>query len=302
MIPALDRIITHDYHTAYQISTQVQKAGFHTPVARLLPWLDPNSYEFTMPNGEVLGYYYEVDGDYIGALTNYRTIRTKEMKNLYAYLCLSQYASIKEALAAMLSGVPVIALDQPPFNELIINGYNGYLIRTMDDIVNVLKFLSRDRPRVANNAQALANAALTPYQYCQQFNSILDGNFYNANTIRIENLRKKWIIPSQVLDTGKVTIIPKRYNETFEIADAQDFYDIIDFFSVQIFSEVYVFGCEFGEYNGEQMIRLDLMINRMGDRARKLYFCMEGEIPSKFNKFFDRLGLISSLEGLKQVR
>lgn len=298
LLPVLNKILTYDAHTAHKISVQVQASGFQTPVIKLYPWFNADNYQIYYRYGNMVGYH-EIDDYYLRLFPAAQ--RINDFRGLYIYAALSKLSSVKDVIAAMLSGIPVIALDEPPFNELITHGYNGYLVRTENDIQTVMNHLKQNRLQIINSARNHLEKLFDPILYYSKFSQVIQGNFYNYNNFKIELSERKWIVRNQILSAGQIEFYPQSFSKSFKTVDLQDFMDIIEYFSKNLFTEVYVFGCEFNEYDLSEIKQISRMINRMGDRARKLHFCLD-EVPSQFNKIFEKLSLISVSEGLKQVK
>lgn len=299
ILPRIDKILTYDYCTAYKIAAQVQANGFQTPVAKILPWFSPDNYQYNLGFLKSKVGYHEIEDYYTSAFNNLTQVT--DYRDLWAYAALSKTSSIKDVIASMLSGVPVIAIDEPPFNELIHHGFNGCLVRDLDNIQTVLNFLEKHRFQIVSAANDFLIKIFEPSTYYSRFLQVVNGDFYNLNNFKAKLNEQKWIVRGQILHSGSIEFYPQHFNSGFKIADLQDFMDIIEYFSRQLFTEVYIFGCEFNEYEQQELKLIRRLINRLGDRAKKLFFCLD-DVPSRFDKFFDKLGLLSVSEGLKQVK
>lgn len=90
-----------------------------------------------------------------------------ELVKIYQHADLFLFASKTETQGlvlaeAMAQGTPVIALDGPGQRDVIINGYNGYLVDGIYEMKNKIEFIASDSTL---HSQLVLNAQATALQY-----------------------------------------------------------------------------------------------------------------------------------------
>lgn len=126
--------------------------------------LDPN-FKLTLvgygPEKDYLIYYaYEILKLLASQVTFVEHPHKARLKQLYRDSDLFLFASMAETQGlvlaeAMACGTPVVALAGPGQNDLIVNGKNGFLVKTSDEMANVIQFIASD-PTLYQNLQKMA--------------------------------------------------------------------------------------------------------------------------------------------------
>lgn len=287
-------------YAATIIGQQVVKYGLQTPVTRLRPWFRVDKYPFR-GDGTVLIHTTNSDTALIRAVGSPTIEYNGELENAKVLFCLGP-TPLQLVYKAMLQGVLVVALDMRPYNEIIIDNYNGFLVDGVDRLAQVMRNLEATRFQIVGRARSMVVSGLNNQQYTSKLFSLIEGRAenYNPAPIILKNERK-WVVRGREFKNGKVNYYPHNINPQFSVTNVHDPIEILEYFSGQLFSEVYVFGCEFGEYDATDMQRMRVLLGKLGERARRIRFCLE-TIPKGYEEFFRRLGVVPLSEGLKQVR
>jgi len=267
-------------------------------VISLPPWTDCSNYIETNSKRTVL---------YLSDQNWFHKAFTGQTKKRDYFLGCSAYAyatpdNLYGSIQFLTSGRPVIVANNPIFSEVVINGFNGYIVSDIDEAAQAYNQLKKPsiRNKLSYQARELSKAILDHKKYLDKLlkatklktKFLLSGKNYQE---------RSWIILERYFESGNIKYYPE-YHKSFQKAEVYDFIDIIKFFSTQLFREVYVFGIKFPKYNAAEMQKLRILINRLGNRARKIHFCLDEKIPDDWKNIFTKLSLISVQEGLKQVK
>jgi hypothetical protein len=295
LLPMVDVIISNTQYEAIQLSWQLRCKGFKTRVTHLLPWYERSH----LTQGEI---YCPDTGKYAAQLVNQTTQRIDPKAQIR--MCLTPEKIIPDyIIEGMVSGAICIALDQPPFNELITHGHNGYLIRNPGDLVDILENIRTNKAWVSNAARASMSALLKPTRY-------LDSLLYPEKLSNINHFEKtpkdyserSWLVRERSFNNGKLSYSPTNYSKDFNVIDLSTIEEVLSYFLTQEFSHVYVFGCELSEIlSSEDEVQLQRIIIKMGKRSLRVHFCRDKPVPPAWKRIFTRLSTISVEEGLKQV-
>jgi len=301
LLSKLDRIVAETAHQAYNIALQVK---YHNPkikITAILPWTDPKQYninKYISPIVESPNPKWMSKAFYDLELT-----KTSFKKKTNAMFC-SAPESLYEAIQYMLSGRAIMASSR--FRDLIIPKFNGFIVDTIVEAVSAVQIL-RDLHKsqeIGHNARSHIEALLEPYSYINTFGQIIDGQIPDLLPYKFERdfRDRRWIIREQVMQSGDIKYLPEKFHPDFRIADLQDFNEIIEYFSTQLFGDIYIFGFEFPDYNNKELHQARTLVNRLGYRGKKLHFCLDHEIPRNWTGIFEKLSIISKSEAMKRIK
>jgi hypothetical protein len=302
LAPRCDAVVAQTHYSAQLIGQQLAKHGLNTRVVKLNPWFRVGNYQFS-GTGTALFHTKDSDKEMLKAIGK----PTLELPNEAALpegglLACFGNSPTRVLQKAMLHGVPVIASDIRPYNELIVDGFNGYLVKSPDRVAQVVRQLPNVRSLIVRQARAVMMSGLGVNQYVDDLFDTIHGRSENYNVpINIQRIDRKWVVRGREFKDGKVVYFPQQVNSQFAATSIHDPIAVLEYFSGQLFSDVYVFGCEFGEYDATDMQRFRTLVSKIGDRAKKIHFCLD-EVPKGYEEFFHTLSIISLSEGLKQVR
>lgn len=316
VLPRVDVIVATNYSAAFRLIAICKQLDITVPVYRMSPIFDvellPMVENITgralvIGNDKILdslnrfNFIYDILGD--KKLINSTKIEKILELNKYDYLIYTGNSNDGIVYEAMLSGLVVLAPNRLPFTEFIVNGINGYLITTEEDIN---KALSSDNDRIVSNA-IMMRELFNGNSWTEQFFNTIAGHGVQdvRNTIgeAIVPMRR-WIIPKMVLRDNDEVRIPGTYDTSvFRMIDEQDLEHILIFFSSQPFRDVYIFGWEWGDSKDtSRMNRVNNLIRALGRRAMNLFWCVDVQIPQEWKLVFSQMSIITTVEGLKRVK
>jgi hypothetical protein len=295
LLPMVDTIIAHTQYEAMQIAWQLRCKGFKTRVVHLLPHF--KNEQLTKSN-----IYCPDVGPYGPSLINQQLQNTDPKASIR--MCLAEEREIPDYfIKGIISGAVCIALDKPPFNEIIIDRHTGYLIRDAGDFVDVFQHIESSKNWVGHAARTYTNALLNPTKYLDAI--LTPEKLYNLNNFdkAPKDFNERiWLVRERIFQDGKVLYSPVRYNQDFTLIDLGSVEEVLEYFQTQHFAHVYVFGCDLPEeLEDSDETQLHRMITKLGKRALQIHFCRDESIPKAWQKIFQRLSIVSTEEGLKQV-
>ena len=143
LLGMIDNIITNTHYDGLLLSWQLQLKGYNKHIINLLPWCS------SKPTKEGISII-KADEKHRKAFFG-REISDHLYCKTMVYLDegSSWPSSIVEG---MLGGAVPIVFDKPPFNEFIIHGYNGFLVRNPGDIVSALRKIDDGQMWLSHNA------------------------------------------------------------------------------------------------------------------------------------------------------
>jgi hypothetical protein len=298
LLPRLNTIVAHTSSAGYQIAWQVKVAGFNTRVIHLLPYI---------PVPQAIYHPKTIYYDDLGPIPK-QFFGVHKLQNQHPNARVRiDLGDVKKwpyhIIESMRMGVPPIVWDKPPYSDFIIHGHNGYLIRTPGDIAQILSDLDNTHDWVSTNARNTMNAQYDPVRY---YNALTKpervANLNVLGKIKLEHDDRKWIVRERIFRGARIDYFPKEHHELFQTTDLNSVEEVLEFFSEQLFSEVYVFGCDFPPtLTPEETNRMRRLINGLGVYSRKLHFCVDTPMPDDWLPLFGKLSVISVQEGLKQV-
>ena len=302
LLGKIDYIIAENQFDAFSLSYQVKYHNPRIKVYWLHPWTDTTRYSINQYNEEI------VTSDPSWMKRGFSAYKVKHRRfhiGTTAKFCVEPQ-DLYEATQYLLTGRPLLTSRR--FQELVTPGFNGYVADHVGEVVSALNAF-KDLGHVqmlGKNGRDLLIAALNPQVWLSNFTKILDGSMPSLAPYKYQRnfSDRKWIIPERTLSGGSFKSYPEKgqYHSSFQVVEYDDLNEIIRFFSRQMFSDAYVFGFQFPEYNREEMAQARNLANRLGERGRKIHFCLDEPIPDEWTYVFSKLSVISREEGLKQVR
>jgi len=296
-LPNLKGIIAHTQSAAYKIAWQVKATGFATPIISLLPYVTvPKNIT---PNKSI---YYDNLGPVPDVFFNKYKIQNIN-PNAKLRIDLSEPEGFPyHILESMAMGVPPVVWDQPPYSDFIIHGHNGYLIQNTGELSPILD--AKDHSLIAMNARNTINSIYNPIRY---YNSLIKrpNNLNILSKIKLEHEERKWIVRERIFKGNEIEFFPKDFNPLLQEISLNNVEEVLEHFSGQNFSDVYVFGCDFPTHlEPEDINRIRGLINQLGPYKLKLHFCIDYnliKLSDEWIRLCSKLSLISVQEGLKQV-
>lgn len=318
MIHRVDHVITPDYRTAFQMVSNLKQLGLETPVHRIQPWLDASLVKRTeVEELKILAYGPEamIQSIYGENITywGYTDIDGWEMTDdpnfedysVYVHVGLENSLQIREA---MMAGLIPIAINALPNTEFIIDRVNGFLVTTSDDLVSAISDLKDESTRNFFRMTALKTAIesmsqeswagyfLKTVQSVGAENLNVDGQFKE-----MEPHLRRWLVPKTVLRGGKKMNIPRQYNQNrFKVVELNSLKEILQYFSLQKFRDVFIFGWEYDDVSERD--RILNLVRVIGRRGLNMHFCTDEEIPEEWQDVFRHMTVLPVQEGLKKVK
>lgn len=303
LLPRIDVLVANSQLEAANLAWQVRNYGFKTKIVYLPPYcklIDNNStIESTIS-------YAHLDNKYRLALAGFNLVKaTKVQPSAFANVHLTDSPAGWPylILESMVAGIPPIIKITNPASEYITHGFNGYVVADVQDVVWAITDLKKRRKEISDNCKLFTKALFDPQRYAEFF--IDDNKNRNLNIfgpIKIEHQNRRWIIREKTLRDDDTVYFPDTYDPSLQTIDLVEITEILEYFSVQLFSDVYVFGCEFPEWYGPaEMTKINALVTKLGDRAKRIHFCRDELISHHWAPAFKKLSLVSVDEGLKQI-
>ena len=316
ILPRVDVIITTNYALAFRLIAICKQTNINIPVYRMSPFYDidqlplaNNSTGTALVVGEhkILDSLNRYDKLKYEILGNQKLINGKKIENVqdltkYNYLIYTGNTNDNLVYEAMLSGLIVIAPNRLPFNEIIVDSINGYLMSSEEDIGRAL---SNDESLIITNLVSMRNNFNYGYWIEQLISTINGAGAQDVRDVLGDAITpmRRWIIPKMILQGDEEVKIPSIYDKnSFKMIDEQDIEYILTFFASQPFRDVYVFGWEFGQKEITRVNRIKNLIRALGSRILNIYWCTDIAIQGDWSEIFNGLSIITTTEGLKRVR
>jgi hypothetical protein len=306
LLPRIDVIVAYTRTEAAQLSWQIRSYGYNTKVVVIPPYCE--SLGRSIGLSETISYS-KLDKKYRRALTGINCVKVEKIKpgrhDIFAHVHLtdSKDGWAYLALEAMAAGIPPIINAHHPMSEYITHGFNGFLVKKLDDVVRALGDLKLRRQIISKNCHKTAKALLSPIRYIEDFSNLDEcENLNTFGPIKIEHQDRKSIIREKTLRGRDQVYFPEVYDHSMQTIDLVEIIDILEYFSARLFADVYVFGCELPEWYGSaDIIHVNSLVSKLGNRARRIHFCRDEAVPHQWAAAFQKLSLISVEEGLKQI-
>jgi hypothetical protein len=301
LLPHIDAIIACSQLEASNLAWQTKYYGYKIITVSHPPYCK----EVNVENNNIDIIYTHVDNKYRPVFVEYNLIKTNKVQSAFANIHLTDSPAGWPylVLESMAAGIPSIVKVTNPVSEYIINGHNGYVISDMSDLVSSLTELKYRREEIATNCKAISRELFSPQRYSDRFINLSKNRDLNIfGPVKIEHQNRRWIIREKIVRDKDSVYFPDTYDNTIQAIDLAEITEILEFFSVQLFSDVYVFGCDLPDWYGpEEMIQASSLVAKLGNRASKIHFCRDELIPHQWSPIFKKLSLISVDEGLKQI-
>lgn len=280
LISKLSGVIAPTVHGANFIAHQAMSYNLQLSTTNLIPWLDAKNYQITKQiKGKAATLpYNKGDQASYGVVDN-----------------------VSDILQLMLSGKPVIAPCQ--FQELVINNYNGFIASTPHEVlISSKKINSIDTMEFGKRSRQIVEALLSPMDYIRKLDEYLEKLPILPRPTIKDSAHRKWVITNKVMQNGVVFNLPQEIDSVFSTIEYTDILTVLNFLANQVFAEAYVFGFEFPNCSAQELNQLKILTHRLGDRAKKIFFCIDSPVPSEWTAIFNNLGIMTQTEGLKQVK
>ena len=320
MLPRIDKIITTNYESAYNICNEINQLQYKTPVHKILPYIKPlEQHKFKseikmLVNGNNYGLsiqrvmshaIIDITGKCEGIKWWHGNI---EKPNINDYDIIIDFQNDQELImSAIAHGIIVIAINKSPVNELICNGINGYLISSETSLVRVLNELQHLDNRISIGSICYKNILSNYENWCDDLiSTIYDIGPSNLNiiTTRVDDPElRRWIVPTTLMYDGRVHNIPTHFDRNvYKIVAINDIEHILKYFVSQRFKEVIIFGWEFGDHNDkDRKNRILNLIKTLGKRGMNIFWCLHKSMPKEWSDIFNTMMVIPIQEGIKRV-
>jgi hypothetical protein len=303
LLPRINVVVAHTRTEAAQLSWQIRHYGYNTKVVVIPPYCKFLNRSVAVNDTTIS--YSKLDGEYKRALVSMKCVKTEKVDpSVFAHVHLTESKEWPYlVLEAMAVGVPSVINAHHPASEYITHGYNGYIVNDINDVVKAFGNLKFKRNPVSENCYKMAKEFFSPIKYVEAFSEIdkLE-NFNSFGPVKIEHQNRKWIVREKLIKGHDQVYFPETYDQSIQAIDLAEIIEILDFFSSQLFADVYVFGCELPEwYKSADIIHANSLVAKLGNRARRIHFCRDEEVPHQWAAAFQKLSLISVEEGLKQI-
>jgi len=276
---AIDAFIAFGSRSAYLIANRLKHADINRAVYRAIPWVNVEGikqYE-SPPLGKISG-----AGD----------------------------LDLRSMFRLMSSGAIVVVPDRSPFNEFIIDRWNGIIHRgdinkmSEKDFVDIKSTLSLDKAeQIATRAREMSAIILDKQGNITKFeHDVINRNGFDHNEPWIKiDIKKgtKWIVQKESMEGGVVERIPDSVNKPYNPMRLSTLHQLIDYLVPIKFEEVYVFDIMNEKIEEDTETNILRSLALMGDRVRNIFFCMEA--PDDWKNITPHLTFLSQSEGVKRV-
>lgn len=290
LLPILTTIVAESHQAACSIRSQIASYNQKTPVIKAIPWCRPQEQEDDVNSSTI--YYPKNNKCFGSALLTY----INGGGPLESWFCVVE--DTYETIKLMRAGKPVMVPNRAPLNELIFHKFNGFLIDIPGDVVDSLRDFGKYRAYIGRMAHTSVQALLEPRKYIDH---LLTLRKVSKQPFTYKEA-PKWIIQQKLFESGKVTYFPEDFNDNLKTSTLSDFIEILEFFQTRLYSDVYVFGFDFPNYEATEMHKAKLLSKKYRKNGLKIHFCLDLDTPQTWNGIFTNFSIISVDEGLKQVQ
>lgn len=206
----------------------------------------------------------------------------------------------------MAAGAIVIVPDVSPFNEIIVDRWNGIVLGSdysllNDDDIKTISKLVRDKSEIVNRSIEFAKLALSKERYIARFNHVISGDGFDHNEPWVEPIvvrKTKWIIPKEDGESGIISRTPATYHESFKEMQVLPLDRLLNYLVNMPFESVYVFDAIIEELDDNKVGIINRAVTTLGDRIKDVHFCFRS--PPEWSRI-SRLSFLPVEEGAKQV-
>lgn len=322
MLSRIDAIIAKDYKSAFKIATSVRQHELNTPVYRI-----PFHINNGIPsNGDKLEKILSIGSgselnslsrlgygfDLLGSPGDFNFVNCNLLDKLpddADYDLVICYDDNFDLITDFMSrgSIPVV-MNKLPFNEFIIDGFNGYYFSIESDIASIIQgLMDQDHfLKVRGRSIEVFNYLFSIDKWSEFFIKTVNGiGADNINTneffVEVRKSARRWIVPKLMLGSGKTSQIPNKYDESiFRIARLSDLESILTFFVTQRFRDVFIFDWDYPDISDKNKI-LNLSYS-IGRRGLNMYWCTDSNIPGEWSEVFSNMSILPFNEGLKKVK
>jgi len=276
---AVDAFVAFGSRSAYLVANRLKHSDINRAVYRMSPWVDVegiNQYE-SPPLGKISG---------VGDL------------------------DLRSMFRLMAAGAIVVVPNRSPFNEFIIDKWNGIVYHgdvakmTEDDFVDIKSTLSLEKAeQIASRAKEMASILLNKQANILGFeNDVVAHKGFDHNEPWIKlDIRKgtKWIIQKESIENGNIEKIPSEIKKPYNPLRLSTLRQLIDYLVPMKFEEAYIFDILTETIDDQIEANILRSLGLMGDRIRNIFFCMEA--PDDWKSITPHLTFLSPSEGIKRV-
>lgn len=319
MIHRVDHVVTPDYKTAFQMVSSLRQMGLSTPVHRVPQWLDDEQFTRNelgdtlkiLASGpeSIIRSIRNCDVTYWGESNFSEWQTTTEPKlsdyNLYVHMDIDNSDRVREA---MISGLVPVTINSLPYTEFVIDGLNGFLCTTSDELASVVSDMKDNDKRAFHRVAAMKTgyANMSTEAWSDLFIRTVHG--LGAENLNVDGMLdiiepsyRRWIVPKTILQGGKKVMVPRQFNQNrFKVVELTSLKEILTYFSMQKFMDVFIFGWEYDDVEDRDAI-LNL-VRAIGRRGLNMYWCTDEKIPSEWSDIFKTMTILPIQEGLKKVK
>jgi hypothetical protein len=271
---AVHAFVAFGSKSAFKIANNLKTMRINRPVYRVRPWIDMSGikqYE-SPPFGKVSS---------------------------------TEDVGLRAVYRLMAARAVVIAPDYDPFNNTIVDGWNG-IIGDVDGLdqqkfVELKQSISPDQ--VASRAEECVSFLMDTDRYRNHFLRALNGESLDYNEPWIEVQLKggpNWITVKESIEDGELTQIPPSHNETFRTLRPVTLRQLLDYAVSLRFNKFYVFDSMVENLDSNEIAQINRLLSILGDKIHNILFCME--VPEEWHSVSNKLTFISASEATKQVR
>ncbi len=317
MIHRVDHVITPDYKTAFHMVSSLRQMGLSTPIHRITPWLEEGGRSELGTELKILANGPETliraikghNVTYIGEsnLDEWKTTITPKLDeyNVYIHMGVNDDFKVREA---MMAGLVPIVQNAIPYTEFVLNGVNGFLCTTADELVAAVNALKDNNTRSFYRVAAMRTgcAVMSAEAWSNLFIRTVHG--LGAENLNIDGILdviepsyRRWLVPKMILQGGRKVMVPRQFNENrFKVVELATVKEILTYFSMQKFMDVFIFGWEYNPISEKDTI-LNL-VRAIGRRGLNMYWCTDDPIPKEWEDIFRTMTILPTQEGLKKVK
>lgn len=283
LIGTIDKIITPSTKISNQIILQTFKSKSRAIVETMPLWINYTNYPITGQSSE-----YE----------NYKSNPKLKFKKTSQALLIIEPNDYLDLIKYSLIGKSFIV--SPKYEDYVNHNYNGFIYGSDNDILKYVRLSTLDiAQKFGNNSRELMISKLNPNNYSRKLLNF-DGGL--SISLPPDPLDPSLIIKEKRLVNGTIKSFPTNHNSEFRELELSDFNELMEYLASNLFSDSYIFGFQFPEYSVTEMLKAKTLTYRLGDKGRKVHFCMDNQITNEWAIIFKNLSVISVEEGLKQIK
>jgi hypothetical protein len=274
---SINCFMTFGSRSAYMLANALKCMEIDRPVRKILPWVNVEGIKVhdNIPLGKVSS---------------------------------TDDTGMRSMFRLMAAGAVVIVPDISPYNDIIIDNWNGIIFRRdintigESDYISISKIVGSERAKtISNNAREMISLLMNVDRYKLIFKDAIDHGFdHNEPWIKV-NVKDgpKLIVPKQFVDGGNSVQIPAKIGGQYRIVKPLELEQLLDYLTEIKFSCMYVFDAITSEIDEQTARRIARLLNILGKRSKKILFCMDP--PVNWSMVSSKLTFIPPSEAIKQI-